>query len=310
MKRKDLKNDVKIIGELVKREVRRSNAGTADETIALELTVRTAETEEHVVSFFAFKYGKGEDGKRKMDSVSKLFEGYETIATKYNTIEDSEDGNGEKIEIKGSLTKNMYIGKDNQLKEFPKIKGTFCSRITDMSKYTPCAVWSAHMHITRLEEDVKDATGEYARVIGMVLGYNVEDEFEFRIYKEKVKKGFLKVFDEGDSCNLKGNIVNRPDEAIVAQEDEEDSWGEEMEVSADASTIMRRYFEIITGDRKAMDTDDEEHPLSVEKVAEYKKNIAKRKMQVHENHQAKQEANRAPINPNVGVEDDLEDIPF
>lgn len=305
MKRENLVNTVKLVGELVSKQVRRLNEGTADETLSLEVVVRTGKTEEHTVSFFSYKYGKSESGKRekRYDKISKLFQGYETVIKEFKAMDDENgDGTGEKIEIKGSLSKNMYVDKSEQLKEFMKIKGNFCSRVKDVSKYTPCAVWSAHIYITNVEEEIKDVTGEYTRVKGIVVDY-VEDEFEFRIYHPKVIEGFSRIYSEGDAALFKGYAVNRPDD---------DSFGVDMDVEADSSnTIRRRYLEIVKGDSRPMDNDDEEHPLSDENIAKYKKNINNRKSDIIAKHEKKQknDKNTNKIDPNAGV-DDLMDIPF
>lgn len=318
MKREDLKNEVRVIGELLNKVVTRRNEGTANETISLELTVRTSEVEEHVVSFFAYKYtSKDEKGNRVKDEskISKLFTGYETVANEYKFIADENgDKTGELVDIKGSLSKNRYVDKSDKYKEFDKIKGTFCSRVTDVSKYKPCAVWNAHMYITKVDEEMSDKTGEYTKVMGMVLDYS-EEEFEFRIYNEKTRRQFGKKFDAKDSTRFEGNIVNRPDEAVeVEEEDDDDVFGEKMEVSASGSgTIRRRYLEIITGDGRIMDTDDEEHPLNEDKIKDYKQNIAKKKADTIAKHEEKQKQSNKTANnidPNVGVEDDMDDIPF
>lgn len=313
MKRENLHNNVRLMGELVSKNVHRRNENTADETLSLEVVVRTGESEEHVVSYFAYKYGKGADGKRVInkDKISKLFTGYETVVNEFKTMEDSEDGKGEIVDIKGELSKNRYVDKNSgQLKEFDKIKGVFCSRVKDMSKYTPCAVWDAHMHITKIKEDVKDNTGEYVVVTGMIVGYT-EEEYDFRIYSEKTRKGFLKKFDEHDSAKFEGRIVNRPDEAVSVEEvDEDDNWGEEMEVSASGNTIRRRYLEIVTGDKKPMDTDDEDHPLNEDKIKGYRQNIKTRRADTMSKFEKdNKEKNNAPkIDPNK-IDDD-EVIPF
>lgn len=315
MKREDLKNGVRIIGELVKKEATRRNEGQADETLSLRLTVRTSEIEEHEVSFFAYKYtSRDEKGNRIKDNnkISKLFTGYETVVNEYKCIADEDgDGTGELVDIKGSLSKNAYVDKAGQYRESVRIKGTFCSRIKDQSKYTPCALWEAHMYLTSIKEDMSDKTGEFVLVKGLIVDY-LEDEFEFRIYSEKVKTGFLKRFDEKDALRLEGRIVNRPDEAVsIEVEDDEDGWGEETEVSISSNTVRRNYLEILTGDRKTMDTDDEDHPFNEDKIKEYRKNINNRKSDIIAKHEAKkkEENNQPRIDPNKGLED-LEDIPF
>lgn len=311
MKREELKNNVKIVGELVNKEVRRNNVGTAEETIALELIVRISEIEEHTVSFFAYKYGKNAEGKREINSekISKLFAGYDTVANSYKYIaQENGDGTGDILEIRGSLSKNMYVDKQGQLKEFTKIKGIFCSRVKDPSTAKPLAVWEAHMYMTDIKEDMSDKTGEYVLVKGIVVDY-LEDEFEFRIYGERARKGFVKAFDKGDSARLEGRIVNRPDEAVEVVSDDE-GWGEELEGSASSNTIRRRYLEIVKGDTKPMDTDDEEHPLSDENIKIYRKNISNRKSDIIARAEQKQqeEAKSNKVDPNKGV--DMDFIPF
>lgn len=321
MKREALKNEVKIIGEIVNKTVRRNNEGKDNETISVELLVRTGETEEHTVQFFAFKHTKDKDGNRsKNNDISKLYSGYETMAKEYKFIADENgDGTGEKVEIKGKITKDYYVGKDEKPHEIQKISGKFCSRVTDMNKYKPCAVFTAHVHIMKMQEDVKDVTGEYVKITGMLVDDFTENEIEFRLYNPKVIKGFCKVYSEDDSAVFKGNIVNRPDEAEVETDDEEEGWGVEMEVEADTSTIRRRYLEILKGDPKPLDVDedDEEHPLSKVNIKKYKKNIAKRKSDAIARYEEKQKSSGAKgnIDPNTGkslgdVVDDLEDIPF
>lgn len=317
MKREALKNEVKIIGEIVNKTVRRNNEGKDDETISVELLVRTAETEEHTVQFFAFKHTKDKDGNRtKKNDVSKLYLGYETVAKEYKFIADEKgDGTGEKVEIKGKITKDYYVGKDEKVHEVQKISGKFCSRVTDMNKYKPCAVFTAHVHILKMEEDVKDVTGEYVKITGMLVDDYSENEIEFRLYNPKVIKGFCKVYGEDDSAVFKGNIVNRPDEAEVETEEEDEGWGVEMEVEADTSTIRRRYFEILKGDPKPLDVDedDEDHPLSKINMKKYKKNITKKKSDAVARHEKKQKesGNTAKVDPNKGTSvADEDEIPF
>lgn len=317
MKREDLKNNVRIVGELIEKEVRRNKVGTEDETISLDVLVRVSDVEEHRVSFFAYKYTKNKEGKREInkDKISKLFTGYETIEREFVALSDKENQNerGELVEIKGSLSKNIYVDKFDQLREFVGIKGTFCSRVKE-EKYNPLALWEAHVHITDIKENQNaDKTGEYTLVKGIVVDY-IENEFEFRIYREKVNKGFLRIFTEGDSVKLDGNIVNRLDEAVAVDDNEEGGWGDEMEETASVDTVRRKYLEIITGANRPLDTDDEDHPLNEEKIKEYKRNIKERKSDIVSKHEAdklKEKESKRNIDPNVGTNDfDEEEIPF
>lgn len=305
MKREDLKNNVRIVGELINKEVRRNNVDTANETIALELTVRVSEVEQHQVFFFAYKYGKNQDGIRVKDSnkISKLYMGYDTVANEYRyKADENGEGFGEVVDIKGSLAKNMYVDKQGAIKEIVKIKGIFCSRTKGKSESDYGTVWEAHVHITDMKEDATDKTGEYVLVKGMVVGYT-EEEFEFRIYREKAKVGFVKRFDIGDSLRLVGELVNRPDEVEVETEtDTEEGWGEEVSLSASSNTIIRKYLEIVSGDTSAMDTDDEEHPLNIENIKQYRKNINRKKQDLLTEYEEKQKEEKNSF--------DFDDIPF
>ena len=296
MKRENLKNTVTIVGDLISKRVSRANVGKNDESISLTLTVRTGGKDEHEVNLFSYKYNMNENKERlSTNPVSKMFEGYETIANEYKSflsvlVEDREEKariegtETDRVEIKGNLSVNRYVNREGKVIETAQIRGRFCTRIANDGS-NDGASWGCHMNLKSITEK-SDITGEYTLIKGIVVDYT-EDEYEFRIYKDNIRKGFDSVFDEGESAYFEGNIVNRVDTAVEETQNES-SWGEETQVSVQRKTITRRYLEMMRGDSYAMDTDDEEHPFSEVNVRKYTANIKEKRDKKLEEHKAKQ----------------------
>jgi len=310
LKREQLKNNILIIGELTEKKVVRSNVGTNDESISLTLTVKTNEYETHTVNFFSYKYNMNENKQRlTSNNVSKMYLGYDTVANEYNAYlttnvinrEEQPKITGETaelVEITGSLRMNRYVNKEGKLVELPQLSGRFCSRLKDTNSNFG-ATWDCHIFIREIL-DKEDITGAYTLIKGIVVDYT-EEEYEFRIYSDKVRNTFNKKYSEREAANFMGKIVNRV-EVAEEQSDEEDEWGE-LDVTTRKVTTHKRYFELTRGDSKAMDTDDEEHPLSVENAREYKRNIKAKQDAIIKKHQESQtKANFALI--------DDEEVPF
>ena len=296
MKRENLKNTVTIVGDLISKRVSRANVGKNDESISLTLTVRTGGKDEHEVNLFSYKYNMNENKERLTSNpVSKIFEGYETVANEYKSflntlVEDRvevakvEGEEAERVEVKGSLSVNRYVNREGKVVETPQIRGRFCSR-TNLDSSKDGASWGCHIHLKDIEEKT-DLTGEYTLVKGIVVDYS-EDEYEFRIYDENVKNGFNSIFCVGEAAYFEGEVVNRVDNA-EATEDSQPAWGKQTKVSLQRKTITRRYLELLTGDANAMDTDDEDHVFSEVNVRKYKANIKEKRDKKIEEHKAKQ----------------------
>lgn len=311
MKREQLRNNILVIGELTEKRVVRSNVGTNDESISLTLTVKTSEYETHTISFFSYKYNMNENKQRlTTNNVSKMYAGYETVANEYkaflttNVINKEEQPKvtgqeAELVEITGNLRMNRYVNKEGKLVEIPQLNGRFCSRLRDRNSNFG-ATWDCHMFIREITEK-EDITGSYLLVKGIVVDYT-EEEYEFRIYNEKVINTFNNKYSEKEAANFMGKIVNRV-EVIEEQADEEDEWGE-LDVVTKKSTVQKRYFELTRGDSKAMDNDDEEHPLSIENARQYRKNIKEKQEAVMKKHIEAQSKNDFGF---IGLD---EEVPF
>ena len=312
MKREDLKNKILVVGELSEKRIVRSNVGTANESISLTLTVKTNECESHEISFFSYKYTMNENKERlTANNVSKMFTGYETVANEYKaylttTVINKEEQpkivgeEAEIVEVTGSLRVNRYVNKEGKLIEVPQLNGRFCSRPKGkVEKFG--ASWDCHIFIREITEK-EDVTGEYILVKGIVVDYT-EEEYEFRIYNDKVKKAFTSIYSEKEAANFEGRIVNSVEVSNNQEQEEEDIWGA-LDVPVRKSTIHRRYFELLRGEAKPLDTDDEEHPLSIENAKKYRKNIKEKQEAIIKKHKETQsKADFSSIN-----EDD--EVPF
>ena len=311
MKREQLRNNILVIGELTEKKVVRSNVGTANESISLTLTVKTNEYETHTVNFFSYKYNMNENKERlTTNNVSKMYLGYETVANEYNAFLTTNVINKEEqpkitceqaelVEITGSLRMNRYVNKEGKLVELPQLNGRFCSRLKNANSNFG-ATWDCHVFIREIT-DREDITGSYTLIKGIVVDYT-EEEYEFRIYNDKVRNTFSKKFSEKEAANFMGKIINRV-EVVEEQVDEEDEWGV-LDVTTRKATTVKKYFELVRGDSRAMDTDDEEHPLSIENAREYRKNIKAKQDAIRKQHQEAQSKN------NFSNIDDEEEVAF
>lgn len=311
MKREQLRNNILVIGELTEKKVVRSNVGTANESISLTLTVKTNEYETHTVNFFSYKYNMNENKERlTTNNVSKMYLGYETVANEYNAFLTTNVINKEEqpkitceqaelVEITGSLRMNRYVNKEGKLVELPQLNGRFCSRLKNANSNFG-ATWDCHVFIREIT-DREDITGSYTLIKGIVVDYT-EEEYEFRIYNDKVRNTFSKKFSEKEAANFMGKIINRV-EVVEEQVDEEDEWGV-LDVTTRKATTVKKYFELVRGDSRAMDTDDEEHPLSIENAREYRKNIKAKQDAILKKHQEAQSKN------NFSNIDDEEEVAF
>lgn len=311
MKREQLRNNILVIGELTEKKVVRSNVGTNDESISLTLTVKTSEHEAHTINFFSYKYNMNENKQRlTSNNVSKMYLGYDTVANEYNAYlttnvinkEEQPKLTGETaelVEITGNLRMNRYVNKEGKLVEIPQLNGRFCSRLKNAdSKFG--ATWDCHMFIREIS-DKEDVTGAYTLVKGIVVDYT-EEEYEFRIYNDKIRNTFNAKYSEKEAANFMGKIVNRV-EVAEEQSDEEDEWGT-LDVTTRKVTTHKRYFELVRGDSRAMDTDDEEHPLSIENARVYRKNIKAKQEAMMKKYQETQSKNDFGV---IGLD---EDVPF
>ena len=295
LKREQLRNNILVIGELTEKKVVRSNVGTNDEAISLTLTVKTSEYEAHTISFFSYKYNMNESKQRlTSNNVSKMYLGYDTVANEYNaylttTVINKEEqpkvtnDKAELVEITGNLRMNRYVNKEGKLIEIPQLNGRFCSRLKDTSSNFG-ATWDCHMFIREIS-DKEDITGSYTLIKGIVVDYT-EEEYEFRIYSDKVRNTFNSKYSEREAANFMGKIVNRV-EVAEEQSNEEAEWGT-LDVTTRKVTTQKRYFELTRGDSKPMDTDDEEHPLSIENARVYRKNIKAKQEAIMKKHQEAQ----------------------
>ena len=311
MKREQLRNNILVIGELTEKKVVRSNVGTANESISLTLTVKTNEYETHTVNFFSYKYNMNENKERlTTNNVSKMYLGYETVANEYNAFLTTNVINKEEqpkitceqaelVEITGSLRMNRYVNKEGKLVELPQLNGRFCSILKNANSNFG-ATWDCHVFIREIT-DREDITGSYTLIKGIVVDYT-EEEYEFRIYNDKVRNTFSKKFSEKEAANFMGKIINRV-EVVEEQVDEEDEWGV-LDVTTRKATTVKKYFELVRGDSRAMDTDDEEHPLSIENAREYRKNIKAKQDAILKKHQEAQSKN------NFSNIDDEEEVAF
>lgn len=209
---KESVNKVSIVGTLVKNALEIKNLGAENEAIAGKLILRTADTSEHEVNYYANKYKK-EDGKFTTQE-NKVFAGLETVMNDYIGLDDVEnESEADVIKIGfGAFQGNDFKdNKDNKIISTSKIKATFANRLTDKEKeITPLeAKFEVSGVITKIEDEIykENVTGH--KIVHLnVIGYNgTLIPVKAKITSEKVE-GFSKVgFYEGGTGKLTGNLI-------------------------------------------------------------------------------------------------------
>lgn len=289
-----LKNSFWINGELVSLNSEIKNINNKD-ALVMKMVVRE-NNQDHLVEFFEFK-NKKDGGISKVYSDLNDFRKSDSI----KTIE--KHGEGTKINVSGSLSKNHYVGQDSEIKHITKLQGKFIKNVDGVSDFKEEAVWQCHLFIDKYIEKT-DATGEYTEVKTVMNVYGegeVYDEFTFRIYNQAVASKMQNLYEEKSAGLLNGAIVNKVE---AGQGGDDDGFGETL-----SSTIRHNYMTIVGG-KKPLFNDDEEHLLSVEKVAEGKKRL---EIKLTEIKSKKQNTVAKTTNTNNAILDDFaddDDCPF
>lgn len=251
-----LRNNFYVAGELKSKtsEIRQGNNGTY---LTMKLVIKTASNEEHTVEFF-------ENKTTRSGNTSKVFEKLYVFHNS-NTPTIAENGEGIKLEVSGQLNRNHYVGKDGALKHITKLQGKFITTYTEaegnLGDYKPRAEWIAHVYINNVLENT-DLTGEYTKIDGVINTYgqgeNVEI-YDMRIYDNNLASQMLNIYDVESAGLLNGLIVNKVEASQV--EDEDAGFGD-----VKSTSTVRHSYLTITGGKRPLINDDDEHILSPEQI--------------------------------------------
>lgn len=207
-----LTNQVAIQGILIKKTVNKGLTKDNREFLSIELTVRTSETEEHIVRMYSNKLTK--DG-----SVSKIYASLETVANEYKTAETDGIENAEKVFIKnGELSMNRYMSKTGELRESRKISAKFCSRVegdfSPRSEFSLVGVVEKVVPKMNMQEEIE------CQKISLIVpkGFNnLIDKIEVTVRGEEFYSYIDENFTKGVVVRVGGNVINKVEKVIEEQ---------------------------------------------------------------------------------------------
>ena len=128
----------------------------------------------------------------------------------------------DRVRITGAnIRMNEYYGQNGNLNSYPRINGSFITKITDMSKYSPEATFSAIFAIGSMgyetDRDGVEIPNRY-KIRGIVPQYGgVVDVIDFYATSPNVIDAVSSYWDQGDTVKINGklNFTSKTEEKLV-----------------------------------------------------------------------------------------------
>lgn len=199
-----LTNQVAIQGILIKKTVNKGLTKDNREFMGMELTIRTSETEEHVVRMYSNKLTK--DG-----SISKIYTALETVADEYKSAEIDGIENADKVFIKnGEISMNRYMDRMGELRESRKLTSKFCSRVegefSPRSEFSLVGVVESVIPKMNMQEEIE------CLKLNLIIpkGFNnLIDKIQVTIRGEEFYSYIEDNFTKGVVVRVGGNVINK-----------------------------------------------------------------------------------------------------
>lgn len=246
---KELKNEVRITGKLVKNNLDEFTDKNGNDCIGGSLILRTADKSEHEIHFFAYKYKKDEN-KNFTSEESYFYKQY--IDAKENLKDMEHCANGEQPDVlsisDGVFTVNDFKTPDGKVVSNNRIQAKFINRVEPKDYDT--TVLEARFEVEGIIEDISDEivknvpTGDLSIKMNAIRqtanGFGKDAKYEVDSLipiKMNVSKDMATAFKSAGYYNgcftkLAGIIVNTVDEQEVV---EQVAFGE------DIKKIMKTY---------------------------------------------------------------------
>lgn len=127
---KELKNLVTVTGKLVKNNIEEFKTKSGDDAIGGSLILRTADSSEHEINFFAYKFKKDEN-KNFTSEESYFYKEYVDAMNNLKDIEHCSEGeNPDIVSITdGSFRDNDFKGSDGNVVSTNRISARFINKI-------------------------------------------------------------------------------------------------------------------------------------------------------------------------------------
>lgn len=197
-------NNVSVSGELVDIvNPRRLNQNTQNESIGATLKIRVSDGKDLLVEFFQNKFINGSPNNAYTRMINVINE-CATIA---------EDGEGDLVNVTGSVDKNTYLNKNNEIVDSIRLQGMFCNLEKD-SKFPIKPGHSINLYalINGIEEEedelkIKVLVNRYAYVNKSNEEKASSFETELLVRDVELIEGFKSFYQVGDVTLLSCEMV-------------------------------------------------------------------------------------------------------
>lgn len=264
-------NKVTIEGKLVKiKDNFATSKKSGKEYGQLELTVRTADNEQHIVKMMAMKLKK--DG-----TVNSQYTGLETVANEYKSVETHGEDLADLVSVVGGLNKNHYVSKTTgEVQSINVIDGRFCNRV-EADKYAPHTEFTLNAYV-KSTATINNAEGDFdhLKVVLVVpfYGEDMVEEFEMQLRNEQGADYVMDTYAPGTAGSFAGVLVNKVETETMVKSN--GGWGKEI---TETKTKRTQRLEIL-GCSEPMENEDTSHPLSKEVVSKGLAKLATRKTEL------------------------------
>lgn len=203
-------NKLSVTGVLVENGLEIHNEGEENEFIGGTLTIRTEDSSEHALKFYANRFKKDKDGNFTREE-SKLYKGYRTVMDEYVDLKmASEEVPATQVTVNGNIDVSDFLDKqDGSLVTANKLSGKFASKAKDKDEHK--AKFELMGIISKLSQETKKdgtPTGNGLIVLD-VIGYNGKIiPVKLTVLKELVEAFGQAGFYEGCPAKLTGIVRN------------------------------------------------------------------------------------------------------
>lgn len=200
------RNNLKVVGTLKSIKINEKTSKNGEPFISLDVVVVSKNEDkirENKISFWTRRS-------------SKLAAGYITAGNEYKSIETHGEEQADRVMVDGNYEMNEYV-KDGVFKSFPKLKGTFISRLDDNAvgadgKPIPDAV---ELLLECVVMDIQPELSKEGLTTGRIctklfsVGYNNSiNEFSDVIVEKDLGQDFKRLFPIGTTARLYINVNN------------------------------------------------------------------------------------------------------
>lgn len=212
---REAQNNIVIEGLLLEKDITEGEGNDKSKFIRGTFTIETAENEQHQVNMSASEFKK--DGGE-----NSLYAGLQTIKNEYKSVAEVGREEAHKVRVdRGQLQLNEYVGRDGQLKSFPRIRTPFMNRVEAGEEYVPQAGFEVEVVVQsvtpEIDRETEDETGRVKLKAIIPLYGGKVIPFDFVVNKD----GSPYVEDNysnGDTVFVYGDIVNFKEKKEVRTE--------------------------------------------------------------------------------------------